>query len=177
MRTYRNIARVVKTHGRQGEVLVEALRGLPLVVDAGMKIALTPPALKRDRFSLVEDVSEGETSARVKFRGIDTLDDAESIVGCFLLAREDDLDLGNLDIAYEELIGRDVVDERHGFLGSIVEVMETPANDVWCVEGPFGEVLIPVIDEVVLELPETGAIRTRVMDGIVPDSSEGGAPC
>ncbi len=177
MRTYRNIARVVKTHGRQGEVLVEALRGLPLVVDAGMKIALTPPALKRNRFSLVKDVSEGGTSARVKFRGIETLDDAEGIVGCFLLACEDDLDLGNFDIAYEELIDREVVDERYGSLGSIVEVMETPANDVWCVEGLFGEVLIPVIDEVVLELPETGAIRTHVMDGIVPDSSEGGAPC
>lgn len=177
MRAYRNIARVVKTHGRQGEVLVEALRGLPLVVEPGMRVALTPPALKRDRFSLVEEVSVGERSARVKFRGIDSLDDAESAVGCYLLAREDDLELGDFDIAFTDLIGREVVDERYGALGTISAIMETPANDVWCVEGPFGEVLIPVIEDVVVDIPESGAIKTTVMDGIVSESSEDGSAC
>lgn len=142
-----------------------------------MKVALTPPALRRDRFSLIEEVSEGERSARVKFRGIDTLDDAEGIIGCYLLAREDDLDLGEFDVAYDDLIGREVVDERCGSLGIISEILETPANDVWCIDGPFGEVLIPVIEEVVIDLPETGAIKTAVMDGIVPDASEGGSAC
>lgn len=142
-----------------------------------MKVALTPPALRRDRFSLIEEVSEGERSARVKFRGIDTLDDAEGIIGCYLLAREDDLDLGEFDVAYDDLIGREVVDERCGSLGIISEILETPANDVWCIDGPFGEVLIPVIEEVVIDLSETGAIKTAVMDGIVPDASEGGSAC
>lgn len=177
MRAYRNIARVIKTHGRQGEVLVETLRGLPLVVEPGMQVALTPPALKRDRFSLIEEVSVGERSARVKFRDIDALDDAESIVGCYLLAREDELELGEFDVAFDDLIGREVVDDRYGSLGTISEIMETPANDVWCVDGPFGEVLIPVIEDVVIDLPETGAIKTAVMDGIVPETDESDATC
>ena len=46
--------------------------------------------------------------------------------------------------------------------------METPANDVWVVEGPdHGEVLIPVIDDVVSTIPVEGPISVRVMDGLL----------
>lgn len=132
-----------------------------------MDIALTPPALKRDRFSRVEAVGDAGDCLRVKFRGIDSLEDSEKIVGCYLLVREDDLDLGAFDVAYDNLIGRTVEDARYGELGSIAEVIETPANDVWSIEGPYGEVLVPVIDQVVSEIPDEGPIRIAVMDGII----------
>ena len=46
--------------------------------------------------------------------------------------------------------------------------METPANDVWVLDGSsHGEVLMPVIDEVIVELPEEGAITVRIMDGLL----------
>ncbi len=132
-----------------------------------MDIALTPPALKRDRFSRVEAVGDAGDCLRVKFRGIDSLEDSEKIVGCYLLARENDLDLGAFDVAYNDLIGRTVEDARYGELGNIAEVIETPANDVWSIEGPYGEVLVPVIDQVVSEIPDEGPIRIAVMDGII----------
>lgn len=132
-----------------------------------MDIALTPPALKRDRFSRVEAVGDAGDCLRVKLRGIDSLEDSEKIVGCYLLAREDDLDLGAFDVAYDDLIGRTVEDARYGELGNIAEVIETPANDVWSIEGPYGEVLVPVIDQVVPEIPDEGPIRIDVMDGII----------
>lgn len=47
---YKNIARVVKPHGRKGEVLAQPLRGLPSVLEPGMRVALTPPALKARPF-------------------------------------------------------------------------------------------------------------------------------
>lgn len=162
---YRNIARVVSPHGIKGEVSVEALRGLPFLLHAGMTVALTPPALNRDRFCTIER-ADG-MSGLAKFSGIDTLDDAEGISGCYVLAREADLDLSPLDVAYVDLVDRAVVDERYGALGTIVEVMETPANDVWVIDGPYGEVLVPVIDSVVRELPDTGDITVRVMDGLI----------
>ncbi len=132
-----------------------------------MDIALTPPALKRDRFSRVEAVGDAGDCVRVKFRGVDSLEDSEKIVGCYLLAREDDLYLGAFDVAYDDLIGRAVEDARYGELGNIAEVIETPANDVWSIEGPYGEVLVPVIDQVVSEIPDEGPIRIAVMDGII----------
>ncbi len=60
-----------------------------------------------------------------------------------------------------DVLGSRVTDERHGDLGEIVEVIETGANDVWVVEGPLGQVLLPVIDDVVLERRPRGRDRTR----------------
>ncbi len=165
---YKNIARVVRPHGTKGEVLVAPLRGLPLLLTESMRVHLTPPALKRERISIVESLSVAPEGARVRFSCAHDLDEAEGIVGCYVLGSCDDFELGRLDSAVGDLLGRSVVDERFGDLGSIVEVMETPANDVWVLDGsPHGEVLVPVIDEVIIELPEEGAITVRIMDGLL----------
>ena len=112
-----------------------------------MRVALTPPALKRDRFCTVTSVTDTGDGDLVSFEGIDDLTAAEGITGCFVLANRDDFELDSLDAAYTDLMGREVVDERFGSLGTIVEIMSTPANDVWVVEGDrYGEVLIPVIE-------------------------------
>lgn len=171
---YRNIARVVRTHGRRGEVVAEALRGLPFLVHPGMSVALTPPALKRDRFCDVLSVRDQAGQFVVEFSGIDSLTDAEGIVGCYMLAREGEVELGPLDASLDELRGREVVDDRFGSLGRIRDILETLANDVWVVDGgPFGEVLIPVIEDAVDSIPETGALRTHIMDGLISSDAFG----
>ncbi len=165
---YKNIARVVRPHGTKGEVLVAPLRGLPLLLSEGMRVSLTPPALKRERVSTVVSLAETPDGARVRFSCSANLADAEGLPGCYLLARADDLDFGPLDAAVDDLIDREVIDDRHGSLGTIQAVMETPANDVWVVEGiAHGEVLIPVIEDVVREIPEDGAIFVHIMDGLL----------
>lgn len=168
-RPYRNIARIVKTQGRNGEVVAVALRGLPFSLRPGMQVALTPPALDRDRFVSVEAFSAlDDDSARVRFSGCSSIADAEGLVGCLVLAHAEDLELSELDIAFDELIGRAVEDVRYGNLGSIREVMETPANDVWVVDGGgYGEVLLPVIPQVVDEIPPAGPITVRALDGLI----------
>lgn len=144
-------------------------------MEPGLAVALTPPALDRERFTVIEAVEEAPSGYRIALEGIDDLNASEGIVGCYLLACEDDLDLGALDVAWDDLIGRAVVDERFGALGTIAEVIETPANDVWSVEGAYGAVLLPVIDEVVLDLPEEGPIRVRALDGLIDAEPPSGA--
>lgn len=157
---------MVSPHGTKGEVSVAPLRGLPFLLRDGMTVALTPPSLSRDRFCTVERVND--QASLVAFSGIDNLDRAESIAGCYVLAREDELELGVLELPFDDLIGREVHDERYGALGKIVEVLETPANNVWVIEGDsYGEVLIPAIEQVVLDLPDEGGIRVRIMDGLI----------
>lgn len=167
---YKNIARVSRTHGAKGEVVVAPLRGLPLLLHEGMSVWLTPPALHRERVSKVLSIAEGPLpgTARVRLSCAVSLDESESLVGCYLLAARDDLELGPLEAAVCDLLGRSVVDARFGELGCIQEVLETPANDVWVVDGgAHGEVLIPVIAEVVEAIPDQGPIGVRLMDGLL----------
>lgn len=109
----------------------------------------------------------------MKLSGFDDLDAARAITGCDLLMREADRPAGWKEPAGEEdLLGRSVEDEDRGALGTIVEVIVTGANDVWVVEGPFGEILIPVIDDVVMGTDDGGTIFVRLLDGLMPGEEE-----
>jgi len=55
-------------------------------------------------------------------------------------------------------------------LGRVTEVIETGANDVYVVHGPRGEILLPAIDECVVEINIPAETMTvRLMDGLVDD--------
>lgn len=177
--TYRNIARVVRPHGKRGEVIVLSVRGLPFLLQPGQEVALTPPALKRDRFCTVDAVSDDGQNWRVHFSGIDDLDAAEGVQGCFVLAHAEDVELDGLEAAWDDLMDRPVHDARYGDLGRVTGVIETPANDVLQVEGPYGEVLIPIIEQALDEIPDEGPLETHIMNGLIdapaPDSDTGDA--
>ena len=152
---------------------MEALRGLPFLVREGMRVALTPPARSRDRFMTVEEVSGTGETRIVRLSGLTSMTDAEEAVSCYLLVREDDLDLDPLVDSFEHLEGRLVVDDRFGELGTIQDIMLNPANDVWVVDGAsYGEVLIPVIEQVVQAIPHDGPIPVHIMDGLIASQEE-----
>ena len=50
---------------------------------------------------------------------------------------------------HHQLIGLAVYTEEGEHLGELVEVLETGANDVYVVNGPQGELLLPVIADVI----------------------------
>lgn len=169
----KTIARVVKTHGKKGEVVTVAVNGLPSLVHKGLSVCLVPPALKGKRWHRVADVQDGSRGQLVAFSDISTISDAEELVGKSILALEDDLPE---DLALHDpnvLLGSRVVDETLGELGVITEVMVGPANDVWSIQGSYGEVLIPVVPEVVRGTTDEGdALLVRVPEGTLPASSE-----
>lgn len=103
---------------------------------------------------------------------------AQALVGKYLLACVDDLpqDFALHDV--DALLDRDVIDEAQGLSGRIAEIMLGPANDVWVLDmidaadGTRYEYLVPVVDEVVLEVPERGAIRIRIPEGMEPELTQ-----
>ncbi len=164
---FRCIARVQKAHGRQGEVVTVPVRGLPPLVREGLEVAVVPPSLRGDRWHRVLACGNDDRSGSlVSLSGVEDLSAAEALVGKVLLARESELpeDLALHDA--RRLVGRDVRDALTGETAQICEVMTGPANDVWVLSGARGELLLPVIDEVVCDVPESGPIDVRVPAGL-----------
>lgn len=160
---------MVKTHGKRGEVVTVPVHGLPPLLHVGMTVALVPPALKESRWHEVIDVSTTDAGQLVALSGSKDISSAEDLVGKTVLADVSDLPEGYEMHDIDALIGLAVYDEVHGDLGTISDVMVGSAQDVWVVEGPYGEVLIPAVEEFVLGRDEDGTIVVRVPDGIVPD--------
>lgn len=161
------IARVVKTHGRLGEVVAVPARGLPQLLHAGMGVALVPPQLKASRWHKVVSVQQDDREgALVRLSDVGSVGEAQALVGKTILALEADLpeDFALLDV--EGLIGRRVVDDAAGLSATISEVMRGPANDVWVLSGEKGELLLPVIPGVVDDVQPEGPIHIHVPAGL-----------
>ena len=64
-----------------------------------------------------------------------------------------------------------VIDERYGDLGILQDVIKTPANDVWVLNGKYGEVLIPLTDECADSFVPNDEliVYTHIIDGLIDD--------
>jgi len=164
------LARVVKTHGIKGEVSVAPATDLPFVLPIGLQVWFVPPPAGV-RAGRVESVRRGPKGPLVKVSGIDDLTTSHKLLGCSLMVREGDLPAGWDEVEEEfSAEGMRVDDVERGYLGEVVETIVTGANDVWVIEGPLGEVLLPVIDQVVVSIDEEARrITVRALDGLLPE--------
>ena len=104
--------------------------------------------------------------------GLDAVPDrttAESLSNALLTVPEDELaELPEGVFYHFQLIEMEVVTEEGEFLGRIVEILETPGNDVYLVrkEGSR-DLLLPAIRDVVLDVDiESGRVTVRLLPGL-----------
>ncbi len=108
----------------------------------------------------------------VKLVGIDSVEAAETLRGAEIglpRAKAPPLPQGHYFV--DQLIGLRVVTSAGREVGRVADVLVTGANDVYVVrneDGEGGEVLIPAIRDVVLEInPATGLIRIEPLPGLL----------
>ena len=68
-----------------------------------------------------------------------------------------------------DLIGTKAIDEQEEEIGTIVDVLQTGANDVYVVKTPQKkEVLIPAIKDCILEVDvEAGYVKLHLLPGLL----------
>lgn len=168
------VGRVAKTHGLKGEVSVVSYTEASLDALVGLEVWVVPPPSGL-RSSRIAGVRPGPKGPIVALDSVDSIGAAAALVGREILAATDSLPAEWFEGAEAELdlVGYAVTDEKRGPLGEIIEIIETGANDVWVVHGDLGEVLIPVIDDVVREVDEAGGrVSVRLLPGLMPDEDE-----
>lgn len=163
------LGRVVKTHGLKGEVSVAPATDLPFLLPAGLEVRFVPPVPGVGPTS-VEGVRPGPKGPLVKLADIHDISTASLLVGATMVTRAED-DPFVREEEEPDPVGLLVIDEERGELGSVDDVIVTGANDVWVVHGDrYGEVLIPVIDDVVLGVDEDArTARVRLLPGLIEE--------
>jgi 16S rRNA processing protein RimM len=97
---------------------------------------------------------------------------AGEVAGRWLIAMGAEVPAGPPSSA--DLIGLQVTDATRGLIGMVTDVIVTGANDVLVVCGDtYGEVLVPVIDDVIVRIDHTqGAIAVRLLPGLIDEGPE-----
>jgi 16S rRNA processing protein RimM len=85
----------------------------------------------------------------LRIEGVDTREDAETLRDSLIEAPDEAVRRGDDEHFVHELLGLEVVTDKGTVVGSIVDIVQPGANDVYVVLGQGGEVLVPATAEVV----------------------------
>jgi 16S rRNA processing protein RimM len=108
----------------------------------------------------------------VRLEGVDTRDEADLLRGKLLMVALDEaIPLEDDEYYLFQVVGARVVTTDGEDLGRVAEILETGANDVFVIQGgPRGEILLPDIDEVVLDVDVANGLMTvSLLPGLLPD--------
>ena len=159
---------ITSTHGVRGEVKV-----FPTTDDPNRFKSLKHVLLDtgREKKSLeVQGVKFFKQFVILKFKGIDNINDIERYKRCPLLVeRKDAVELETDEYFIADMIGIEVVTEDDKPFGTLKDVMETGANDVYCVSSPSGkEILLPAIKDCILKGDlEKNEMIVNFLDGLL----------
>lgn len=159
---------ITSTHGVRGEVKVYPTTDDPrrfrrlreVVLDTG-----------REKLNLeIEGVKFFKQFVILKFKGLDNINDIEKYRQKSLyVTRKNAVRLQRDEYFIADLIGLKVQDEDGTELGTVKDVIETGANDVYEVEMADGRsLLLPAIKQCILNVDvEKGMMQVHVLEGLL----------
>ena len=159
---------ITSTHGVRGEVKVYPTTDDPrrfrrlkeVVLDTG-----------REKLNLeIEGVKFFKQFVILKFKGLDNINEIEKYRQKSLyVTRKNAVRLQRDEYFIADLIGLKVQDEDGTELGTVKDVIETGANDVYEVEMADGRsLLLPAIKQCILNVDvENGMMQVHVLEGLL----------
>ena len=165
------IGRVGKAHGTRGEVRIISYSDFPQRFKA-LKSVYMGTSRELKEIGVEGARIHNNRQVLLKLTGIDTKDQAEGLKGALLLVEEKDVfPLPEGCYYHFQLLGLNVYDVEKGLLGPLTEIIETCANDVYVVDSSrYGQVLIPVIPQVVKDIDLAGQrIEVELLPGLLDE--------
>lgn len=159
---------ITQPHGIRGEVKV-----FPTTDDPKRFLELESVFLNTGKEELlleIQSVKFFKQFVILKFKGLDSINDIEKYKRCPLLVdREHAVSLEENEFFVADMVGMDVVTEDGTIFGTLKDVLQTGANDVYVVATKeHGEVLLPAVGECILDVDTRGGImKIHLMDGLI----------
>ena len=159
---------ITQTHGIRGEVKV-----FPTTDDVNRfkKLKETILDTGKEKITLeVESVKFFKQFVILKFKGFDNINDIEKYKGKSLyVTRQNAVKLKKNEYFIADLIDIAVYNEDDTLLGTLTDVLETGANDVYQIKTTDGkEILIPAIKECILSVDIEGRkMVVHLLDGLI----------
>ena len=168
MEQFLRVGVISSTHGIRGEVKVYPTTDDPerfldldeVILDTG----------REHKILEIEGVKFFKNQVILKFKGYDNINDIEKYLKKDLLVdRDHAVELGENENFIADLIDMEVVTDEGKVLGTLTDVIETGANDVYAVKTPEGkEILLPAIRDCILDVNvDEKRMTVHVMEGLL----------
>ncbi len=156
---YLAVGKLRRPHGLSGEMVMTVLTDFPGRLHPGKIVYLGE---KHEELCITALRGQNKDML-VTFEGFNHPEQANKLRNQILYIKADSLpELPEGMYYHHELIGLIVEDETGEILGKLIEILETGANDVYVVETGNGELLIPALEDVILEVDQaSGRMRVK----------------
>ena len=165
------IARVLKSYGTEGEILVGFREIGPEDLNLKEPVFIMFDGLPVPFF--IESLKEkGSSKALLRLTGIGNLADAEEISGMDILARRSSIfpsDEEDDELSVEDLIGWSLEGKDGDKVGEITDFEPIPGNPCLYVKTKGGDtVMVPLHDDLIIDLDEEGmTLRLDLPEGLI----------
>jgi 16S rRNA processing protein RimM len=158
------VGRVLRPHGVRGDLLLASLTDFPEHLGEIDTVYLGEKAEPH----AVAAFRQHRGQLLLKLAGVPDRDSADAFRGQLVQIRRQaaaPLPAGNY--YHHDILGLSAVTDEGERLGEVVEIIETGANDVYVVRGEAGEILLPAIRSVILEISlAKRQITVHLIDGL-----------
>jgi 16S rRNA processing protein RimM len=152
--------------GLRGEVEVEVYSDDPARFARGSRLGLQGS----EQPLTLAAVRRGRERTVVRFEEVTDRTGAQALRGAVLVVpSEAARALGPHEFWDHDLVGCEVVTATGEWVGTVAEVLHTPANDVLVVGGGSGEHLVPLIRDAVRSVEPRVRITLEPMPGLLGD--------
>lgn len=168
MEDFLRVGVISSTHGVRGEVKVypttDDIERFNILKDVYLDTGSQKLLLE------IENLKFFKNMVILKFKGFDNINDIEKYKGRdLLITRDKAVKLAPDENFIVDLIGLSVVTDEGEQFGTVTDILQTPANDVYVIEGKDGkEYLFPSIKECILNVDLTEKkVLVHIMDGLL----------
>lgn len=165
---YLECGKIINTHGVLGAVKLENYCDAPSVLASLSKIYLR----SGDVYSSlnVKKASVFKTFVIMQLDGVDDMDKALSLKNRVVYADRDDFDLPDGSFFVADLVGLPVIDADSGKnYGKISEITNRGSSDIYIVETPAGEKMLPAVKEFVKSIDTESGVFVSTIPGLLED--------
>ncbi len=170
---YLLLGEILRPHGVRGELRMRPLTDYPEQLSARLQVFLGRSAYdEAARAFALEALRWHGRYALLALAGVSDRNAADVLRGLYVMTPlAEAIPLEEDEFYLYEIVGAQVVSADDGeALGTLVEVLETGANDVYVLRGSdYGEILLPATQETVLETDIAGRkLVVRPPSGLLP---------
>ena len=165
---YFEVGQIVNTFGINGQVKVK-----PFTDDLERFEELKSVLVEKGKELIemqIEEVKYQQTVVLLKLKGIEDMNMAEKLKGCYLkIKREDARKLPNDTYFIADLIGLNVYTEDGILLGKVDDIYNNKSNDIYVIKDELGkQILLPAIKDVIKHIDiENEKITVHLLNGLI----------
>ena len=159
---YLEAGKIVNTHGVRGELKIQPWADGPEFLKGFRKLYVDGKPFE----VISAKVHKGCVIAA--FAGINDIDSANLLRNKIVYIDREDTKLPKGAYFLQDVIGLPAVDDETGeTFGTVKEILNMPASDIYVIDGGNGEILVPAVPEFIKAVDtEAGFIRIKLIEGM-----------